>query len=137
MLGTLNCQVEDVGILRIVGYLPRALVVEFLSRKKTISFISIFEKGVYTLINILLMEVNQRLSNWRGDNSDAISPFRRYKAMRNKSMPDLTELRSSSPTRAEGRFQYNKWYIKPEQRLKKKLVTQRSSFELESSMITI
>lgn len=50
--------------------------------------------------------------------------------MRNNSMPDLTELKHPSP-RAEGKFHYNKWFIKPEERLKTKIVTQRSELQLE------
>jgi hypothetical protein len=54
-----------------------------------------------------------------------VKPFKRYKAMRNNSMPDLTELHPRLPThtRAERQFAYNKWFIKPEQRLARKPIT--------------
>lgn len=71
------------------------------------------------------MELNQHKGYWQLDQADVILPFKRYKAMRNNSMPDLTELKHPSP-RAEGKFHYNKWFIKPEERLKTKIVTQRS-----------
>lgn len=49
--------------------------------------------------------------------------------MRNNSMPDLTELNAHQPPQAERQFVYNKWFIRPEQRLKKKPAQIRASLE--------
>jgi hypothetical protein len=62
-----------------------------------------------------------------------VKPFRRYKAMRNNSMPDLTDLLPHSPAHAERQFIYNKWFIKPDQRLKRKPLAIRSSLQSHPS----
>jgi hypothetical protein len=67
--------------------------------------------------------------HWQLDENKVIKPFRRYKAMRNNSMPDLTEL---SPSHAQQPFIYNKWFIKPEERLKRTPKDLRSSFQLKA-----
>lgn len=70
--------------------------------------------------------------HWELVESQVVKPFRRYKAMRNNSMPDLCDLAGTpSPAHAaERQFAYNKWFIRPEQRLKRKPVGLRSSLQL-------
>lgn len=69
---------------------------------------------------------------WEVDESRVVKPFRRYKTMRNNSMPDLTDLNIPHQPHAERQFIYNKWFIKPDQRLKRKPIQLRASLQ-ESS----
>lgn len=72
-------------------------------------------------------------NRWPLDESRVVKPFKRYKAMRNNSMPDLHEHSPPNKPHAERQFIYNKWFIQPEERLKLKPQGHRSSLQLDPS----
>ena len=44
--------------------------------------------------------------------------YKIYKSKRNNSLPDMSQLIRNSQSKSKEKLKYNKWYIKPELRLK-------------------
>lgn len=72
-----------------------------------------------------IMKVLKPNTSWEVDESAVVTPWRNYKvfkSQRNKSMPDMKELYTISTHRPKPKLKYNKWFIKPELRLKTSIV---------------
>ena len=65
------------------------------------------------------------ISRWMVEEPPVITPYRVYKHMKNRSLPDLQH--SPSPPKVNPHLRYNKWYIKPTQRLKDALVPKQQN----------